>query len=234
MKILKSPLAILAALWCVAVLLVPVALAQESGPGGMSGFGSSGSDTGIMAQPPSGGSGNSMGPGGSGNSRGGAPPSGGSGDSSVRGGPGNGMGAGNTTLKEPPTGDFGNMTRTCGPGSGMGGGNMMSMDFGNTTRPEFDDLAFGNMTHPEFGNQTFGNMTAPVRHGNSTQVHSGPGNQTLTNATPPLDGQGNAQGGQTQPASSGAQSTTQALQQSKDDLIASLISQLQALLSGKN
>ena len=233
MKILKSPLAILAALWCVAVLLVPVALAQESGPGGMSGFGSSGSDTGIMAQPPSGGSGNSMGPGGSGNSQGGSPPSGGSGDSPARGGPGTGMGAGNTTMKEPPTGDFGNMTRTGGPGSGMGGGNMTSMDFGNTTRPEFDDRAFGNMTPPEFGNQTFGNMTAPGMHGNSTQMHRGPGNLALTNATPRSDGQGNEPGGQTQPTSYGVPSATQAQQQSKEDVIASLISQLQALLSGK-
>jgi hypothetical protein len=156
------------------------------------------------------------------------------------------MGAGNTTMKEPPTGDFGNMTRTGGPGSGMGGGNMTSMDFGNTTRPEFDDQAFGNMTHPEFGNQTFGNMTAPEfgnqtfgnmtapdMHDNSTQMHHRSDNQTATNATPPSDGQGNAQGGQNQPASSSGQSTTQAQQQSKDDVITSLISQLQALLSGK-
>jgi hypothetical protein len=136
-------------------------------------------------------------------------------------------------MKEPPTGDFGNMTRTGGPGSGMGGGNMTSMDFGNMTRPEFDDQAFGNMTSPEFGNQTIGNMTAPGMHGNSTQMHRGPGKQTLSNATPPSDGQGNAQGGQIQPASSGVQSSTQAQPQSKEDVIASLISQLQALLSGK-
>jgi hypothetical protein len=137
-------------------------------------------------------------------------------------------------MQEPPPRDFGNMTRTGGPGNGMMNGNITSMDFGNMTSPAFDDQAFGNMTAPEFGNQTFGNMTAPGLHGNSTQMHRGPGNQTLsTNATPPSDGQDNGPGGQNQHTSSGDQSSTQAQQQSKDDVIASLISQLQALLSGK-
>jgi len=232
MKILKSPLAILAVLWCVAVLLVPVALAQESRPGGMSGFGSAGSDTGVQSQPPSGGSGNSMGPGGSGNSQGGAPPSGGSGDSSSRGRPGNGMGAGNQTMQEPPSGNFGNMTRNGGPGNGMMNGNMTSMDIGNLTRPAFDDQAFRNMTASEFGNQTFGNMTAPSMYGNSTQMHRGPGNQTFSNTTPLSDSQANGPGGENLPSASSGQSSTQIQQQSKDDVIASLISQLQALLSG--
>jgi hypothetical protein len=131
-------------------------------------------------------------------------------------------------MQEPPPRDFGNMTRTGGPGNGMMNGNMTSTDFGNMTRPAFDDQAFRI--------QTSGNMTAPGMHGNSTQMHRGPpGNQTLSiNATPPSDGQGNGPGGQTHPSDSSGQSSTQTQQQSNDDVIASLISQLQALLSGKN
>ena len=230
MKILNSPLAILAALWCVAVLLVPVALAAEQGtgsmqapPGGSSqGHGGQGNSN-QMSAPPSGGQGGSGQQGGTGGQNSGnggqmqAPPSGGMGAGNMT--PPEGIGDGNMTMGERPMNGFGNSTGFGGPG-GMQENSTM-------TRPDF-----GNMTAPDFGTMPAGNMTAPGMHGNIT--HHAFENETRVNGTAPADRPAdNGPGDKSTNSPTGSSSTTLANQQSKDDVIASLITQLQALLSGK-
>ena len=95
------------------------------------------------------------------------------------------------------------------------------------------------MTPMNFMNQT-GNMTPPDRMDGSGMHEVGnttppePRGETAGNTTAPAMGPGFGQGDRNQTQTSGDQVVPmQTQQQSKDDVIASLISQLQALLSGK-
>ena len=134
--------------------------------------------------------------------------------------PPDGTGNGNTTLRERPAFDAANMTATGGPGGFRSDGNMTPPDFGNMTAT---DMKGGPGMH---GNSTMssGNLTPPGGAGNW---------QGNGNLTAPPDRSDGVQGGQNEAQSSGNQPSSQATQQSKEDVIASLISQLQALLSGK-
>ncbi|MDD1689243.1 MAG: hypothetical protein LUQ66_01105 [Methanoregula sp.] len=230
MMILNRPVMVLLALWCMAVLLVPVALADVQG--GMQGPGGAG--------PATGGQGNT------GQMQ--APPSGGSGDSGSKGnngGPGNGNGG---QMSAPPSGAMGNLTAPAGAGDWQGNRNMTPPDgTGNANmtsreRPAFDAANMtatggpggfrgdGNMTPPDFGNMTAGNVTAHGMHGNIT--YRAFGNETPGNGTAPVDRPDGMQGDQNQAQQSGGQVSGQ-VQQSKEDVIASLINELQALLSGR-
>jgi len=227
-KILNRPVMVLVALWCVAVLLVPVALAEVQG--GMQGPGGAGPATGgqgnmdQMQAPSSGGPGDfgSQGSnGGPGNGNGGQirqPPSGGMGNGTMTAP--NGTGNGNTTLRERPAFDVANMTATGGPGGFRGDGNITPPDSGNMTAT---GMRGGPGMH---GNSTMssGNLTAPGGAGNWQ------GNGTMT---APPDRPDGVQGDQNPGQDSGNQQATKAQQQTKEDLVASLISQLQALMSGK-
>lgn len=192
MKILRSPFVILAVIWCVAVVLVPVALAQDSGTTGLSVRAGSEQGTGTMPQPPSGGMGHGMGPGGAGNMTDSEQSFGNTGDSSTDGSPGNRHGSGNMTPS-----DFGNMTGFGGPGSG----NMTPSDFGNQSAGAMNrsadgpmGMGDGNMTRPAFGNQSVGNMTFPGdgMSGDHNRNMTSPDSRALngTNRT----GSGNAPG----------------------------------------
>jgi hypothetical protein len=134
--------------------------------------------------------------------------------------PPDGTGNGNTTLRERPAFDAANMTATGGSGGFRGDGNMTPPDFGNMTAT---DLKGGPGMH---GNSTMssGNMTAPGGAGN----WQGNGNMTA-----PPDRPDGVQEDQNQGQDSGNQQATKVQQQTKEDMVTSLISQLQVLLSGK-
>jgi len=223
MKILTRPVIVLLALWCTAVLLVPGALGADQGTGGMQAPGGSGHGNNQMQVPPSGSPGMSGAPGGS------------SGQGSANG----------EELSGPPSGGMGrgNMTATMGEGIRERDGNMTRTDFGNMTAGDArggpGQNGYGNMTPPDFGNMTAGNLTPREgMPGNSTQLRHFPGNQSSDNLTAPAnlpsDGENTPGQGRQAGSLSSGQLQQQAQQQSKDDVIASLISQLQALLSGKN
>jgi hypothetical protein len=221
MKLLRSSLLVITACMCIAVILVPFALAAEQG-------------TGTMQRP----GGFGQGDGGQRNTNQMQAPSQG-GQSSGNGG----------QMSAPPSGGAGNMTAPDGmSGPGMMGNNTMmhrgppgNMTFDNTTAPDNGPggwMGNGNMTHPEFMNQTTDIRGGPGIMGNNTlmhggPMHGGPGNQTYDTTTATDNGLGNGQGGQNPAPPSSDQSLGSSQQQSKDDLIASLISQLQVLLSGK-
>ncbi|MFA4826161.1 MAG: hypothetical protein WC593_13495 [Methanoregula sp.] len=205
MKQIGNSFTVIAVLVCAAVLLVPMAQAQESAAGSAPGQGVSGNGgMNPMSNPPSGNSGTLNGPGGQdtgnhgnsgmdGNSGGDgtsrAPPSDGQ-------NPGEELGTGNMTGHVPPSGGFGNATsQRNGPGFGnMSRQGPPSEGFGNETAPGTmpgETQGFGNMTSPErpageFSNVTsrgdaqgMGNMTfhAPPAgdFGNSTAAGDGPG-----------------------------------------------------------
>lgn len=227
MKILTRPIILLIAVWCVAVMLVPSALAADLGQG-------SRQQAGPGHMPAGQGNDNQMQ----------APPSGGSGQ---QGSQNNGE---DRQMRERPSGDMsGNVTAPAGHGSMNGNGTMTRPDFGNMTAPALNgDLNgngtmtrpdFGNMTRPDFGNTTmsgYGNRTGHEMNawqgpsGNSTAPGPMPGNQSVANqAGRPVD---NTPGNNQQNARSGTQAAGQGQQASFEEQINSIISQLQSLLSG--
>ena len=205
MKQIGKSCTVIAVLVCAAVLLVPMAEAQESAAGTAPGQGISGNGgMNLMSNSPSGNLGTSNGPGGqdTGNrgNRGMDGNSGGDGMShsppSDGQNPGQEMGTGNMTGHVLPSGGFKNATsQRNGPGSGnMSRQGPPSEGFGNATAPGSllgETQGFGNMTPHErpvgeFGNVTargdaqgMGNMTfhAPPAgdFGNSTVAGNGPG-----------------------------------------------------------
>jgi hypothetical protein len=231
MKIFNRPVMVLAALWCMAVILVPVAHAAEQGTGTLQapgGFGSGPGDQGNtnqMQAPPSGSpgpSGTDRGSGGrdSGNAGSMRAPPGNMGNMTAPGGAGGFQNGGNMTLREPPERGDRNFTAMGGPGGGRGDGNITVS-------------GSGNMTPPGFGNETYGMTGGYGMHGNSTVPGRGPGGMSSGNTTAPPDRPADgSQGGQDNAPSSGNQSQARPAQQSQEDLIASLIKQLQGLLSG--
>ncbi|MCK9580393.1 MAG: hypothetical protein M0Q92_08070 [Methanoregula sp.] len=128
------------------------------------------------------------------------------------------QGAGNMQVQ--PAG--GMMRNQSGLAPPMGGNGPGGMGDGNMTR-------FGNSTMTPPGLRDFGNMTAS----DSTMMQHGPGGIGDGNMTAPPDAPGYGQGTEGGMARSGGQSTGKSQQQSQDDTIASLISQLQALLVNK-
>ena len=221
MIILTRPIIVLLALWCTAVLLVPGALGADLGTGGMQAPGGSEHGNNPMQAPPSGGHGTSGAPGG--NDRQGS--------------------ANGDAFTAPPSGGMerGNMTATGGPGSRQGNRNMTPAEFSDMTASELRGGAGmngdGNMTPPDFGNLSAGNFTPRdgIR-GNSTELRHSTSNQSIEKMNAPdnlpSDGiPGQDVGRQSVSQSSGQDQQVQ--QQSKEDVIASLITQLQTLLSGK-
>jgi hypothetical protein len=209
MKIIRRSVLVLAACICMAAILSPFALAAGQG---QLGTGTMNQMQAHTAQGQAGANGGQMQ----------APPSGTmirnqSDRIGTRDGTGF-AGDGNRTMRQPPGSMDGNMTLFRGTE-------------GNRT-----------MTPLEPRDGLFANRTADTRNGdrpgdglsiNSTMVRHGPGSMDPGNTTLPADATAGGQapaGGMMQPAS---QSAGQEQQQSKDDVIASLINQLQGLLSGK-
>ena len=233
MKILTRPVLVLMAFWCMAVLLVPAALGADQSTGTMqmqagpgNGHGSQGNTNQIQA-PPSGGQGGSSG----------------QGEPGAQDGSSSQQGSGNGGQMSAPPSDgtgTGNMTAPQGRGGMQGDGNITPPDFSNLTAGNIQGgpgmQGDGNMTPPDFGNLTAGNQTPRAdngMHGNSTQMRHGPGNQSFDNTTAPVNFPDGSDGSQNTASQSGNQPASQAQQQSGEDVIGSLISQLQALLSGK-
>lgn len=240
MNQMKRPVLILAACLCMAVTLAPFALAAEQGtgigkmnqvqaqpsggqtggPGGQAGSGQSTQDGDRMSRGPGGMQGNMTMT---------KPPEGAGGNTTMHQPPGEMYG--NMTTGQQPGGMDGNRTMT-GPG-GMGFAMTAPGSFGNMTPGERPDSMGFNMTMGEppggwDGNMTMGQPPGEM-YGNMTTGH-GPGGFSA-NMTPPsgAPADGQSPGGgvlESNVADKGGQ-------QSKDDLIASLISQLQALLSEK-
>lgn len=213
MKILTRPVIVLLALWCTAVLLVPSAFAAEQGTGSM------------------------QAPGGSGPMHGGqanmdqmqAPPSGEQGTSGQQGSE---TGYSTSNGRDRPSDiSGGNKTAPMRPEGMNDNRNMTPPDIGNQTA-----LEYGNIISPMFGNETAGNKSFHKMRG---------GHGLAGNSTAPIPPETNLSSGNPAdrqsdnmpaPGEENGKSDTQkgtGQQQSLETQINSIISQLQALLSGK-
>jgi hypothetical protein len=255
MKLFRHPYLIVALLWCAAVMLAPVAFAQESGSGSVPGQGGvnhrfpQGNMNTMPAQPP-GNTGNSNAPGGppggaqdTGNMTMSRPPFGNDGNADFSGGPGGSQDYGNMTMPQPPSGGLGNATDTSGPGNWQGG-NMTSPDFrnqdsGNMTAREDGQNGWqgiGNVTRHAHGNWTAGNATFPGNgpddlQGNGNMTSPPPGNWSTGNMTAPGNGQNGTQGDRNMTSPSGSNNQGLAGQQASGNNITDIVNRIQALLS---
>lgn len=216
MKILTQPVIVLLALWCTAVLLVPSAFAAEQGTGSMQAPGGSGPLLGGQANmdqmqaPPSGGQGTS-----------------GQQESET----GYSASKGRDRPSDPSDISGCNMIAPMRPEGMNDNRNMTPPYFGNQAALEYGNmipLMFGNETT---GNQSFhdlrcghglaGNSTAPI-FPDTNQLSANPADRQSDNMPAPgeQNGKSDIQNGTGQ-------------QQSLETQINSIISQLQALLSGK-
>jgi hypothetical protein len=213
MKILTRSVIVLLALWCTAVMLVPCAFAAEQGTGTMQAPGGSGPMHGgktnmdQMQTPPTGGQ-----------------------DTSGQQSSETGFSA-NKGRDWPSDGTGGNMTAPMRPEGMNENGTMIPPDFGNQTFRES-----GTMIQPMLGNETAGNLsfhemrgghglagnsTAPIPPDTNLSLVD-PADQPSENVPEPVE----------QNEKSNNQKGT-GQQQSLENQINSIISQLQALLSGK-
>jgi len=213
MKILTRPVIVLLALWCTAVLLVPSAFAAEQKTGSMQAPGGSGPMYGGQANM------DQMQ----------APLSGGQGTSGQHGSE-----TGYSTSKgrdRPSDISGGNMTAPMRPEGMNDNRNMTPPDLRNQTA-----LEHGNMIPPMFGNETAGNQSFDEMRGGYGLA----GNSTAPRLPDTDLSPGNPANRQSDnmPAASeqNGKSDTQkgtGQQQSLESQINSIISQLQAFLSGK-